>query len=654
MALSTKPRVLFSNPPWWVSETPCQLSEKEQSSLHTAGVRAGSRWPFTYSGRSTPGRRDLSDYMPYPFFMGYAASYVEQKTGAHVRLRDSIATRETYDSYFLFLLQNRFDVIFFESASPSWEHDRLLIEQVRALLPDVEIAVCGPIATMGESVLSQAPIDAVIKGEYEKGAVKFVNGARPRGVIDFDLLTTDEMNTAPFPRIDGLTWAHYWDANPKGQIAPQLQAWTSRGCPYKCIFCVWPAAMTGNDPDGSGKRAVRHYTPEYMHDFLTIVTDGSWCDPRTGGIGRMSPAYGSVYFDDDTFNLGDRHVLEMCGVMARFNTAGRVAAGAGLPWSAMCRADTIHRSTWRVMKEAGCFGVKIGFESGNQHVVDQIVNKRLDLEAARDTVAYLHELGMTVHGTFTYGLPGETREQMADTKRYIRSLQAVGMDTYQESGCAEIEGAPLRTLAERGTLVAFPAARADAEYRPMANGSEKLAAMARGVGTAVEYANHIEGWMEPDELAWLYETASRMRTVCEVGSFKGRSTHALCAAGPERVVAVDHFRPEHLMPMQGDEVFEEFQRNTRGFSNLVVNRKWSTEAADDYPDASFDMVFLDAGHDYTDILADIRAWRPKARLLLCGHDYREEYPGVIRAVDEELGPVEVCNTIWAKSLVGGL
>src|SRR5690606_9291034 len=97
--------------------------------------------------------------------------------------------------------------------------------------------------------------------------------------------------------------------------------------------------------------------------------------------------YRCIYFDDDTFNLGNRHVLGMCEVMSRI----------GLPWSAMCRADTIKMDTWRAMKESGCFGVKLGFESGNQWVVDNIVKKNLDLERAREVVYELKRLGMTVH-----------------------------------------------------------------------------------------------------------------------------------------------------------------------------------------------------------------------------------------------------------------
>ncbi len=105
----------------------------------------------------------------------------------------------------------------------------------------------------------------------------------------------------------------------------------------------------------------------------------------------------------------------------------------------MCRADTISLDLWKDMKDSGCFGVKLGFESGNQYVVDKIVNKHLDLDYARQAVVEIKRVGMTVHGTFTYGLPGETSEQMQDTKRYLHSL---GLDTWQESGTAEIEGSP--------------------------------------------------------------------------------------------------------------------------------------------------------------------------------------------------------------------
>src|SRR6185312_9435042 len=108
-------KVLFSNPPWW---------EGQEGNLWRAGVRAGSRWPFTLLTDSQPDNFRLGGYLPYPFFMGYAASYLAKATGANVQFRDSIALRESYESYFRHLADENYDYIFLETATPSWEHDR--------------------------------------------------------------------------------------------------------------------------------------------------------------------------------------------------------------------------------------------------------------------------------------------------------------------------------------------------------------------------------------------------------------------------------------------------------------------------------------------------------------------------------------------------
>ncbi len=442
-------KVLFSNPPWWdgyLGEPP--------NECWRAGVRAGSRWPWTGHGRSKPDRFRFGDYLCYPYFMGYATSYAQRETDADVRFRDSIALKESNEKYYTHVAHERYDYLFFESSSPSWEVDQAIIREIHRLSPETKIVITGPItAAKGTEILETLPVHAAVKGEYEKGSVRVINGEA--GLIDFDLLTKDEMNAAPYPYYDATYAKRYWDGSPLGQQRPHAQVLSSRGCPYKCIFCVWPATMTGNDPEGTNTRRVRQYSGEYMEGFLREIVD------------RYH--YRSIYFDDDTFNLGDRHVLRMCEVMERI----------GLPWSAMCRADTIKLETWTAMRDAGCFGVKIGFESGNQYVVDHIVKKRLDLEQGRAVVEELRRIGMTVHGTFTFGLPGETPEQMQDTLDYIQSLP---LNTYQQSGTAVIEGTPLSTLLEKGELAAYDGARIDASFDAATDGGKKIEQMASAGG----------------------------------------------------------------------------------------------------------------------------------------------------------------------------
>jgi radical SAM superfamily enzyme YgiQ (UPF0313 family) len=434
-------KILMSNPPWWEGKEGPVLRRRWR-----AGVRAGSRWPFTQPVTSKPDRFMPGDYLPYPMFMGFAATYLAKQTGLDVTLRDSIALRESLKSYYRHLSDVRYDYVFIETATPSWDNDRAIILAIRKLLPDARIVVTGPMtATKSEEILAEYPVHACIKGEYEKGSVRVVNGES--GIIGFDMLSPSEMNEAPFPYFDITSAAHYWDGLPVGQQHPQAQVWSSRGCPFKCIFCVWPATMTGEDPDGTGRRTVRRYSAEYVEAFLLDLK------------GRFPLK--CVYFDDDTFNLGDSHVVSICEVMTRI----------GLPWSAMCRTDTIKRETWKAMKESGCFGVKLGFESGNQWVVDNIVRKNLDLEQAKEVVFELKRLGMTVHGTFTYGLPGETAEHMRDTKAFIESLP---FDSIQESGCAVIEGTPLHTLTTGKRLEKYSGAVIEDGYGVQSDGMRRL------------------------------------------------------------------------------------------------------------------------------------------------------------------------------------
>jgi radical SAM superfamily enzyme YgiQ (UPF0313 family) len=424
-------KILFSNPPWWDG--------------HMCGVRAGSRWPHTFrASLCSPDNFRFGEYLPFPFFMAYAASYARRELGCEVVLRDSIALRESYRSYLDFLAEHKPDYIVIETATPSWEHDKEIIGAIHSQLPDAGIILTGTISEAeGGQIIEQYGLRAIVRGEYEKGVVDVVRGKR--GIIEHQLLTSDEMNAAPFPDFPAETWDHYCDSNPVGQVFPHAQIWTSRGCPFRCLFCVWPATMTGNDPDGKGTRKARYYSSGYMEAYLSELVS--------------KHPFRSIYFDDDTFNLSDKHTLEMCAVMRKI----------GLPWSAMCRADTSSPEVWREMKASGCFGVKLGFESGSQWVIDHIVNKRLDLKAAAETARYLREIGMTVHGTFTVGLPGETAAQKRETLDFIKALP---LTSYQLSGCAEIDGTPLANLHARGHLDAYDGATLDG-YTAESDGAKK-------------------------------------------------------------------------------------------------------------------------------------------------------------------------------------
>jgi hypothetical protein len=453
-------KLLFSNPPWW---------DDSQPHLRK-GIRAGSRWPFTTWAPHAPDEFRFGGYLPFPFFLAHAASYTQRELPtAHVVIRDSIARGESYNTYFEHIADEHYDYIIVETATPSWDHDTHLLHRYAALSPNARVILTGTLDVKNaEEIFRRHPnVCAIVQGEYDKriaAAIRQIEALGmsrpPPRVLHHDLLTVEEMADSPIPMWDEACATHYWDACPSGQQPTQLQLWTSRGCPFKCIFCVWPAVMTGHDPDGTRPRKVRSYSPEYVEKHIRARLSALSSQPS-------APPISSIYIDDDTFNLTEKHTLAICEVMKRI----------GLPWSAMCRADTISHTTWRVMKESGCFGVKLGFESGSQHVVDHIVNKRLDLaKAERETLPFLQSLGLTVHTTWTVGLPGETPEQQNETRRAIERFYQNGLhQTHQLSGTAEVEGTPLHTLRTGGAALAkYAGAKIDAGYVVSPDGQRKI------------------------------------------------------------------------------------------------------------------------------------------------------------------------------------
>jgi len=164
-----------------------------------------------------------------------------------------------------------------------------------------------------------------------------------------------------------------------------------------------------------------------------------------------------------------------------------------------------------------------------------------------------------------------------------------------------------------------------------------------GYGKELAHAETIEGWMFPEELECLSLWASQMDTIVEIGSWKGRSTYAICKGTAGHVTAVDTFKgsidePDHQarVAAAGGSTLGEFDANTKDCTNLSTLEMDSLEAAALCENA--DMVFIDGGHSYEQVLADLKAWAPKAKKLLCGHD--ADHPPVAQALREVLGEVE--------------
>lgn len=160
--------------------------------------------------------------------------------------------------------------------------------------------------------------------------------------------------------------------------------------------------------------------------------------------------------------------------------------------------------------------------------------------------------------------------------------------------------------------------------------------------TRIRRALTIDGWMSPEELLWLAERAAEHTDIVEIGAFLGRSSCAIASNTKGRLTCVDTWNGLIAIQSQpqksADQMFDDFRFNLIGLDNVGALRMSSLDAAAEARKhgVMFDMVFIDAEHDYENVKEDIRAWTPliKPGGLLCGHDYADGWPGVVKAVDE--------------------
>jgi predicted O-methyltransferase YrrM len=146
----------------------------------------------------------------------------------------------------------------------------------------------------------------------------------------------------------------------------------------------------------------------------------------------------------------------------------------------------------------------------------------------------------------------------------------------------------------------------------------------------ISYAVTVEGWMAPAELEYLASLAERSHCIAEIGSWRGRSTSVLAHHTPGIVVAIDTFQGsvEHQPQLQGKPssgVFHDFRANVSRYDNiwpLIANSETAARIIAHGP-MRFDLIFIDASHDYESVKADIWAWLPLLTPdgILCGHDY---------------------------------
>jgi hopanoid biosynthesis associated radical SAM protein HpnJ len=298
---------------------------------------------------------------------------------------------------------NEFDLLILYTSTPSFPNDVKVAESFRAANPDLEIGICGPHVAVNPdaSIVASDAIDFVCRNEFdftvreiaEGRAYEMIDGLtyKANGKVkhnkDRALITNmDELPwVAPVYKRD-LVASDYYNGY---MLHPYLSLYTGRGCKSRCTFCLWPQTIGGHN--------------YRVRSVENIAAEMKWARDNF-------PEVKEFFFDDDTLTDNTSHVEALAKEMGKL----------GVTWSCNAKANVPYE-TLKILKDNGLRLFLVGYESGNQQILNNI-KKGIRLDKARQFTEDCHKLGIIIHGTFIVGLPGETHETVEESIAYAKEL----------------------------------------------------------------------------------------------------------------------------------------------------------------------------------------------------------------------------------------
>ena len=275
-------------------------------------------------------------------------------------------------------------------------------------------------------------IDFAVIGESDHGFAKIINDISENKPIDNLPGVVKRISKKKFiinhpERISDISNLHaparhlvnmegYFDIgafhSAKSKSNRVLSVMCSRGCPEKCTFCTTPQ-MWG--------------TKVRWRSIDNII------DEIENGVKDYK--IGEIQFEDDTLTANKKRLIELCSRLEKF----------GLPW---CTPNGVkvnyhlagQNDMFKAMHDSGCYQITLACESGVQRVLDNIINKRLNVEQIKPAIENAKKAGMLVHTFWILGYPGETFEEINKTVDFAMKC---GADSFSFAILSPLPGTPI-------------------------------------------------------------------------------------------------------------------------------------------------------------------------------------------------------------------
>ncbi|GJQ59916.1 MAG: hopanoid biosynthesis associated radical SAM protein HpnJ [Candidatus Scalindua sp.] len=354
--------------------------------------------------------------MYYPIWLAYAVGVLEQ-AGHEVRFFDAPADDLCLDDLFVRLDGFLPEMVVVDTSTPSIYNDIQVAEEIKEKFPSAFIVIVGthPSSLPEETLDLSESIDAIAVGEYDytirdlasalgnnlplenvdgivfKKGDTFIKNKNRDKIIDLD----------DIPFVSSVYKRHLNHRNYFFAAAnyPMMMIITGRGCPFKCFFCVYPQVFHG--------RRYRTRSAENVVDEFEYI------------VGNF-PGIEEIGIEDDCFTANRGHAREICELL--------IKRGIKIKWYCNVRGD-VDYDLLKLMKEAGCRLVTVGFESGSQHILDNI-HKGEKVERYYQFAKETKRVGLLVHGCIMVGNPGDTRETVAESYEFSKKINCDSMQFY--------------------------------------------------------------------------------------------------------------------------------------------------------------------------------------------------------------------------------
>jgi len=195
------------------------------------------------------------------------------------------------------------------------------------------------------------------------------------------------LDKLPFPARHLVPYKKYFSSISSN--FPITTMFTSRGCPYKCLFCDRPQL---------GK-IFRARSPK------NVVDEMEEC--KKMGIKE-------IFIYDDTFGVDKKRVIHICDEIMKRNLK--------IAWDVRTRIDTVDAELLTKMKKSGCQRIHYGVEAGTQKILD-VLRKGITLEMVKEKFELTKKIGIEAEAYFMIGSPTETEKDILQTIKFMKEIK---------------------------------------------------------------------------------------------------------------------------------------------------------------------------------------------------------------------------------------